>query len=78
MLEVEKATEESEDIKKLIIEKERNVKECPAISIGDESVNKASLTLVCEGLFQPLLICCYLFFFLSANFSFICYAGAAF
>lgn len=53
--EVEKAAEENEDIKDLIIEERGDIKECPAISIGDESVNKVSLTLVYEGLFQSFL-----------------------
>eukprot|EP00261_Vitis_vinifera_P027156 XP_010660862.1 PREDICTED: golgin subfamily B member 1 isoform X4 [Vitis vinifera] len=36
----EKAAEERENIKELIIEKERDIKEFPAVSIEDESVNK--------------------------------------
>ncbi|XP_034705824.1 uncharacterized protein LOC117929600 isoform X5 [Vitis riparia] len=36
----EKAAEEHENIKELIIEKERDIKEFPAVSIEDESVNK--------------------------------------
>ena len=39
----EKAAEESEIIKELIIEKERDIKECPAVSNEDESVKKVSL-----------------------------------
>lgn len=47
----EKAAEENEDIKEQITEKYRDIEECVAVSLGDESVNKVGLTSVFEILF---------------------------
>ena len=48
--EAEKAVER-ENIKELIIDKDREIKELPAVSI-DESVNKVSLILITRMLFD--------------------------